>query len=210
AHDYGIQNAVGIERELILAQNPDLLRPRDGALRRLNLSGQNLHERRLARSIGTSDGVPPPGLERSGYVFKQNASAVAHGNIVDRNQGKSYLLQGFTGSRPGRANSDQRVALLYRAANAEKFTHIHAIEDARLVQPGPARLVYAVPDQVELAGAVRVCGDCDLHARLPRQQGVFRREVQPVRARVDFEKTAILLRVFNDAFDIDLITRALQ
>ena len=87
-HDHRIQNAEGIERELILAQNADLLRPGDGALGWLDLTGQDFHERRLAGSVGTGDRVAPSLLERGGYVFEQNTRAEAHGNVVYRDQNR--------------------------------------------------------------------------------------------------------------------------
>ena len=83
AHDHRIQNAVGIEGELILAQDPDLLRPGYGTLGGFNFAGQDFHERGFARSIGAGDGVAPSLLEGGGHVFKKNAGAEAHGNVVD-------------------------------------------------------------------------------------------------------------------------------
>src|SRR4051794_39374126 len=51
AHDHGIQNAIGVERELILAKDTDLLRTVDRTLLWLNFARQDFHERRFAGSV---------------------------------------------------------------------------------------------------------------------------------------------------------------
>ena len=43
AHDHGVNHAKFVERELILAQDAELLRPRDVAFRGLDVTGQNPH-----------------------------------------------------------------------------------------------------------------------------------------------------------------------
>ena len=60
AHDDGIDHAILVERELILPQNAELLRPRHRAFRRLHLARKNLHQRGLARAVWPADGVAPP------------------------------------------------------------------------------------------------------------------------------------------------------
>ena len=51
AHDHGVDHAECVERELILTQDAELVRPDDRALLRQRLAGQQLHERRLARAV---------------------------------------------------------------------------------------------------------------------------------------------------------------
>ena len=46
-----------VERELVLAQNADLLRARDRALGRLDLAGQDLHQSRFAGAVRAGDRV---------------------------------------------------------------------------------------------------------------------------------------------------------
>ena len=112
-HDHGVENAIGIERELVLTQDTDFLGPGYGAFRWFHLTGQDFHERGFTGAIGASDRVAPSGEEGGGYVFKENAGAEAHGNVVYRDQGRRYLLKGFT-DRANSGNRDQRVTLLYR------------------------------------------------------------------------------------------------
>ena len=89
AHDHGIDDAELIEGELILAQDAEFLGPGDGALGRLDLAGEDLHERGLAGAVGAGDGVAAARQERAGDVFEQNSGAEAHGDVVDGEQ--SYL-----------------------------------------------------------------------------------------------------------------------
>ena len=57
AHDHGVDDAELVERELILAEDAELVRPGDGAFLRQRLAGQQLHERRLAGAVGAGQAV---------------------------------------------------------------------------------------------------------------------------------------------------------
>ena len=59
AHDHGVDDAEVVEGELVLAQNAELLRARDGSLGRLEFAGQDLHQGRFAGAVGAGDGVTP-------------------------------------------------------------------------------------------------------------------------------------------------------
>ena len=60
AHDHRVDHAEFVERELVLAQNAELLGPADVALGRLDLAGENLHQRGFARAVRAGDGVAAP------------------------------------------------------------------------------------------------------------------------------------------------------
>ena len=112
AHDDGVDDAVGVEGELVLAQDAELARAHNGALLRVKFPGEQLHERGLARAVGPGQAVVAPGGERGGDIFEQNFGAVAHRNIADRNHrfleklreicleaGRSWLSQEYHGRR---------------------------------------------------------------------------------------------------------------
>ena len=61
AHDDRVDDAKRVEGELILAQNAELLGARDRAFGRLQIAGQDLHQRRFSGAVGTGDGIAPPG-----------------------------------------------------------------------------------------------------------------------------------------------------
>ena len=83
AHDDGVDHAEGVEGELILAQHAHFLGPRDGTLGGLDLAGEDLHEGGLAGAVRPGDGIAPAGQKGGGHILKQDAGAVAHGNVVD-------------------------------------------------------------------------------------------------------------------------------
>ena len=86
-HDHGVDDAVVIERELILAEDADFLGARNRTLGWLQFAGQDFHERRLTGAIGAGNRVASSLLESGVHFFKQNAGAEAHGEVVDRDQG---------------------------------------------------------------------------------------------------------------------------
>src|ERR1700722_14115079 len=57
AHNDGIDHAIGIKGELILAQNPELSRTNNGPLLRVDFTSQQLHESGLAGAIGARKSV---------------------------------------------------------------------------------------------------------------------------------------------------------
>ena len=57
AHDDGVDDAIGVEGELILAQHAELARAHDVALLRVELAGEDLHEGGLAGAVGPGEAV---------------------------------------------------------------------------------------------------------------------------------------------------------
>ena len=86
SHDYRIDHAEFVERELILPQNAQFFRPRDRPLRRLELPGHDFHERGFSRAVGPGDGVAPAVKKCAGDVFEENSFAEAHRDVIERNQ----------------------------------------------------------------------------------------------------------------------------
>jgi len=91
AHDDGVEHAVGIEGELVLAQDSDLLGAGDGAFGGFQFTAQDFHEGGFAGAVGSGDGVAAAGEEGGGYVLEESAGAEAHRDIVDRNHGRKEL-----------------------------------------------------------------------------------------------------------------------
>src|SRR6202012_6175648 len=58
--------------------------------------------------------------------------------------------------------------------------------------------------------AVGVGGNSNLHARFTCQTGILRREIQPVRTRIDFEETPAPPGMINDSTHIQFVTGTLQ
>ena len=83
AHDDGVDHAIGVEGELVLAQDAELARADDGALLRLEFAGEHLHESGLAGAVGAGQAVALARRKGGGDFVEQNFGAVAHGNIAD-------------------------------------------------------------------------------------------------------------------------------
>ena len=83
AHDDGVDDAIGVEGELILAQNAEFARADDGALLRVELAGEDLHESGLAGAVGAGEAVAAAGHEADAHVFEEHLRAVAHGDVAD-------------------------------------------------------------------------------------------------------------------------------
>ena len=69
AHDDGVDDAVGVEGELILTEDAEL------------------HECRFAGAVGPGEAVATAGDEADGDFFEENFSAVAHGDVADTEHG---------------------------------------------------------------------------------------------------------------------------
>lgn len=82
-HDHGVNDAEGVERELVLAQDAELLRADDAAFLRFLLAREQFHERGFARAVGAGETVALAGRERGVHIFKEDLCAEAHGNIDD-------------------------------------------------------------------------------------------------------------------------------
>jgi len=78
AHDHDVGNLVVLVLVVILVQHrhAGLGRDRDRAGVGLEVSRQDLHERRLAGTVGPGQAVAVAGLERGGHVVEQNAAAI--------------------------------------------------------------------------------------------------------------------------------------
>ena len=61
AHNDRIDHAVRVKGILVLAQHAELLRAHHIALLRVDLTGQHLHKRRLARAVRPGQAIAPPG-----------------------------------------------------------------------------------------------------------------------------------------------------
>ncbi len=105
AHDDGVKDAKFVEGELVLAQDAELLGPRDRALRRLDFAGEDFHQRGLARAVGAGDGVATPGHERAGDVLEETSGAKAHGDVVNGEQRNSIIARAARDRQPRRTRS---------------------------------------------------------------------------------------------------------
>ena len=82
-HDDGVDDGVGIERELVLTQDTELPGADNIALLRVQFTAEQLHKGRLARSVGSGQAIALARGERRRDFFKQYFGAVAHGHIAD-------------------------------------------------------------------------------------------------------------------------------
>src|SRR5687767_6883804 len=91
-----------------------------------------------------------------------------------------------------------------------QFDPWQAVKNRRSFQPGASRLIDAATDQSEFAGAVRIGRDGNSDAGSDSGTRVFRRKIEPVRARINLEETSVLPRLRDDTRHIDFVARALQ
>jgi hypothetical protein len=87
AHDHGINHAMLVEGELVLAQDAELFRTRDVALGRLDFAGQDLHQRGFTGAVGAGDSIAPSCEEGGADIFEQDSGAEAHRDVVNGEQG---------------------------------------------------------------------------------------------------------------------------
>src|SRR6185312_12879150 len=92
AHHDGVDDAIGVEGELVLAENAHLFGADHVAFLRVKLAGEDLHEGGLAGSVGAGETVAAARDEGDGHVFKENFCAVAHAYVADRNHGGPEVL----------------------------------------------------------------------------------------------------------------------
>ena len=83
AHDDGVDDAIGVEGELVLAEDAELAGTDDGALLGVELAGEDLHEGGFAGAVGAGEAVAAAGDEADADVFKEDLGAVAHGDVAD-------------------------------------------------------------------------------------------------------------------------------
>ena len=100
AHDDGVDDAIGVEGELVLAEHAELARADDGALLRVELAGEDLHEGGFAGAVGSGEAVAAAGDKGDADVLEEHLRAVAHGDIADTDH--SFLVPngGAAGMRP--------------------------------------------------------------------------------------------------------------
>ena len=61
AHDDGVDDAIGVKGELVLAEHAELARADDGAFLRVELAGEDFHEGGLAGAVGAGESVAAAG-----------------------------------------------------------------------------------------------------------------------------------------------------
>src|SRR5580698_3632543 len=121
-------------------------------------------------------------------------------------------------SRPTR-NSQPKASVgrsshcICESSSPEKRIEIlprQTIQDRFLIQPGAARLIDAVADGPELAGAVSIGRHGNEDSRFMCEAGILGRKVEAIGAGIDLEKTAALFRVLDNTLDVEFITRPLE
>ena len=83
AHDDGVDHAIGVKGELVLAQHAELSRANDGALLGVEFAGKKLHEGGFSGPVGTGQAIALARRKGGRDVFEQNFGAVAHRYIAD-------------------------------------------------------------------------------------------------------------------------------
>ncbi len=83
AHDDGVEDRVGVEGELVLAEHAEFTRADDIAFLRLEFAAEQVHERGFAGAIGAGQAVPLARRKRRRDFVEQYFGAVAHRHIAD-------------------------------------------------------------------------------------------------------------------------------
>jgi hypothetical protein len=73
AHDDGVDDAIGVEGELILAEHAELAGADDGALLGVELAGEDLHEGGLAGAVGPGEAVAAAGDKGDADVLEEDS-----------------------------------------------------------------------------------------------------------------------------------------
>ncbi len=97
AHDHGIDDAVGIESELVLAQHAEFARTHHRSLLRLQLTGKDLHKSGFAGAVRAGESIAPPRRKGHRDFFEQNLRAVAHRYIADTQHVFRFPVRGTAG-----------------------------------------------------------------------------------------------------------------
>src|SRR4051812_16557802 len=85
-----------------------------------------------------------------------------------------------------------------------------AVQYRRFFETRPSCLVDAVTDQTKFADAMRIGVNSDLNSGLAGGACVFGRQVQAVRARINFKETSATAGVIDNTLNVDFITGPLQ
>ena len=89
AHDDRIDDAKGVEGELVLAQDAELAGADDCALLGIEVAGEDVHEGGFAGAVGAGKAVAAAGNEADADVLEENLRAVAHGDVGNTEHGCS-------------------------------------------------------------------------------------------------------------------------
>ncbi len=82
AHDDRVDDAMLVERVLILPEHAELFGPCYGALLSIELAREQFHERRLAGPIRARQAVPPARRKRGGDFLEECPRAETHGDAA--------------------------------------------------------------------------------------------------------------------------------
>ena len=92
AHDHRVDDAVGVEGILILAQHAELSGPAHGPALRLQLSREQLHERGFSGPVGPAQPVAAPRREGGGDLLEEHLRAVPHRHTACRNHRRAFIF----------------------------------------------------------------------------------------------------------------------
>ena len=109
--------------ELVLLEDRGLLGPADHAGVRIQLTGQDLHEGRLAGAVGPGEAVALVLAERDVDVLEEALLAVGLGDLGDLQRGHRFRVLGRDGDAAGAGNEE---ADLRGAGPATATTHTNA------------------------------------------------------------------------------------
>jgi len=83
SHDHGVDHAIRVKGKLILPQDSQLARAHYIPLLGLELSGEDIHQSRLAGAVRASEAIAFSGREGDGDVVEQYFGAVAHAYVAN-------------------------------------------------------------------------------------------------------------------------------
>ena len=92
AHDHRVDDPEFVEGELVLAQDAHFAGADHIAHLLLELAREDLHERGLARAVGSRETVASPRIESRGHILEQDLRAVTHGDILYSKHGISRTV----------------------------------------------------------------------------------------------------------------------
>ncbi len=98
-HDDRIDDAMLVERELILLQDAEFRGPHDGTLLGIELAGEQFHEGGFAGPVRARQAVPPARRKGRRHVLEERLRAVTHSDAAYRNHDLPILTEQtfFTG-----------------------------------------------------------------------------------------------------------------
>ena len=114
AHEGHVEDRVLLVEELVLAQHADAgpLGQADLAVAGLQLTGEDVEQRRLAGAVGADEAVALPGVEHEGDIGEEGAVAVDLGEVRDReHERETKGWAGWWNPRPQRAVGLKRTGV---------------------------------------------------------------------------------------------------